>query len=185
MNKELLFNEFPYLESNEIVLKKVEIGDCNDLFEIKANPNIGGTLKTIEAVKNVIGHYERDFGKHKAIYLGIYYKEANNKLVGIAEIFDADNKTDCIEVGYTLNESFWGKGIATKATAIMLEYLFDIIDVNRIQATVLPQNKKSINVLMRNKFTHEGTLRQYKYWRGVGVCDTEIFSILKSEYMNS
>lgn len=183
MNKKLLFDKFPYLESDELILKKVEDKDVYDLFEIKTNKNLGGnTLKSIEAVKNVIGHFERDFNKHKIIYLGIYYKKASNKLVGIAEIFDINDKINRVEVGYTLNEDYWGKGIATKATAMMLDYLFNVIDVNRIQATVLPINEKSKNVLKRTNFVHEGTLRQYKYWGRMGIADIEMFSILKLDY---
>ena len=91
-------------------------------------------------MKNVIGHYERDFNKHKTIFLGIYYKKANNKLVGIAEIFDFDDKASRVEIGYTLNDKFWGKGIATTATKMMLDFLFNVISVNSIQATPMPKD---------------------------------------------
>jgi len=45
-------------------------------------------LKTVSAVDNIIGHHERDFLKRKIINLGIYSKEENNKMIGVAEIFD-------------------------------------------------------------------------------------------------
>ena len=37
MNKKVLFEKFPHLESNELILKKVEFDDYNDLFEILSN----------------------------------------------------------------------------------------------------------------------------------------------------
>ncbi len=187
MNKKVLFEKFPHLESNELILKKVEFDDYNDLFEILSNENLfkyrpGNPWKTLEAVKNVIGHYERDFNKHKTIFLGIYYKRSNNKLVGIAEIFEFDEKANRVEVGYTVNENYWGKGIATNATNMMLDFLFNIIEVNSIQATPMPVNEKSKNVLERCGFIHEGTLRQFKHWTGNGIVDLEMYSILKSDY---
>ena len=188
MNKELLFEKFPYLESDEIILKKVEPEDVNELFQILSNENIfkyrvpGKPWKTIDAVQNVIGHYERDFNKRKTIYLGIYYKKANNKLVGIAEIFDFDDKIDRVEIGYTVCENYWGNGIATKSVKMLLKFLFNIINVNSIQAMPMPINVKSKNVLERCGFMREGTLRQVKYWTGIGIVDLEMYSILKSEY---
>lgn len=40
MNKKLLFEKFPYLESDELILKKVEDKDADDLFEILTNENV-------------------------------------------------------------------------------------------------------------------------------------------------
>jgi len=187
MNTNLLFGKFPYLESDEIILKKVETKDSDDLFELLTNERLykykpGNPLKSMDAVKKVVGHYERDFNKRKTIFLGIFYKIAKSKMVGVAEIFDFDNKVNSLEIGYTLNEKFWGKGIAAKTTAIMLDFLFNIIDVNRIQATSMPINEKSQNVLKRNGFVYEGTLRQIKNWTGNGIVDLIYYSILKSEY---
>ena len=190
MNKNMLFGKYPYLESKGLILKKVEPQAANDLFEILTNENLfkyrpGNPLKTLDSVKNVIGHYERDFLKHKTIFLGIYYKEANNKLVGIGEMFDFDDKASRVEIGYTLNENYWGKGIATNASKMMIEFLFTMVDVNSIQATPMPINVKSKNVLERCGFTHEGTLRQIKYWTGNGIVDLEMYSILRTEYIDS
>lgn len=187
MNKQLLFEKFPYLESDELILKKVEPQDSNDLFDILTNENLfkyrpGNPLKSLDAVKNVIGHYERDFNKHKTIFLGIFYKKANTRLVGIAEIFEFDDKASRVEVGYTVNEDYWGKGIATNATKILVDFLFNAVGVNSIQATTMPVNTKSKNVLERCGFLHEGTLRQIKYWTGIGIIDLEMYSILKSDY---
>ena len=187
MDKNILFCKFPYLESDELILKQIEPQDADDLYEIMTNGNLyrlrpGNPLKTFNAVKNVIGHYERDFHKHKIIFLGIYYKKSNDKLVGIGEIFDFDYSASRVEVGYTVNEEFWGKGIATNATKLMIEYLFNTIGVNSIQATAMTSNTKSHNVLERCGFIHEGTIRQWKYWKGIGIVDLEMYSILKSDY---
>lgn len=188
MNKDLLFSKFPCLETKEIILKKIEIEDANNLFEILTNKNIfkytpGNPLKTMEAVKNVIDHHERDFNKRKTIFLGIFLKNEKKKLVGIAEIFDFNYDANSVEIGYRINENYWGKGLATKATALMVEYLFNEINVNRIQATPMPINKNSHKVLINNRFVCEGTLRQCKKWTGTGIVDLTFYSILKSKYV--
>jgi ribosomal-protein-alanine N-acetyltransferase len=86
-----------------------------------------------------------------------------------------------ITIGYRLNDKFWGKGIATKAVKVMVDYLFNDIGINRIQTFVMQENIKSQNVLERNGFIKEGTIRQGYTWKGQGVVDLNLYSLLKSE----
>lgn len=101
----------------------------------------------------MISHFERDFGKKKIIYLGIYHNEDLKRIIGIAEIFDFDEKVNMATIGYTLNEDYWGHGFATKTVEALRDYLLNTIGVNRVQAFVIPNNIKSKNVLERNRFT--------------------------------
>ena len=187
MHYDKMFERFPIIEDDDILMKQIERQDLNDYVEINMNEELyryapGEPRKTIAAVENIIGHHERDFYKKKIINLGIYLKNENNKMVGVAQVFDFDNKVNVVTIGYTLNQNYWGRGIATRTTELLLKYLFCEIDVYRIQAFVMPQNEKSKNVLLRNKFIKEGTIRQGNYWRGRGIVDLELYSILKSEY---
>lgn len=186
MRDDKLFKSFPIIENEHLRMKKIEEQDLDDYVEINMNKELyqfkpGEPRKTVEAVLNIIGHHERDFRKKIIINLGIYVKE-DNKMVGVAELFDFDKKVDAATIGYTLNKEYWGKGIATKATAMLLDYLFNEIEVNRVQAFVMPQNERSKKVLLRNHFVKEGTIRQGNYWRGRGIVDLELYSILKEEY---
>lgn len=85
-------------------------------------------------------------------------------------------------IGYFLSESHWGKGIATEAVNRLLDFLFTDVNVNRIQAEVMPPNENSKKVLLKNGFVYEGTLRQAMLWSGKGIVDLEIYSILKGDY---
>ncbi|MFL0166182.1 GNAT family N-acetyltransferase [Candidatus Clostridium helianthi] len=119
--------------------------------------------------------------KKKCIFLGICLNDEPEKVIGIAEIFDYFNEVNMITIGYRLNDKFWGKGIATKAVKVMVDYLFNDIGINRIQTFVMQENIKSQNVLERNGFIKEGTIRQGYTWKGQGVVDLNLYSLLKSE----
>jgi ribosomal-protein-alanine N-acetyltransferase len=129
----------------------------------------------------MIGHFERDFNKRKEIFLGICLNTEPDNIVGIAEMFDYSHDINMITIGYRLNESFWGRGIATKAVKAMTDYLFTDIGINRIQAFVMPENIKSQSVLVRNSFTREGLIRQGHIWKGKGVVDLILYSRLQSD----
>jgi [ribosomal protein S5]-alanine N-acetyltransferase len=180
------FAQFPYIESDTLVLRKIEPSDLDALAEIYMNETLfrftpGSPRKTREAVRNIIGHFERDFGKRKTIILGICLKSDPGHIVGVGEMFDYNRKVNMITIGYRLHEDFWGRGIATQAVELMTGYLFCEIGLNRIQAFVMPENKRSHPVLERNGFIKEGTIRQGYVWTGRGVVDLTIYSLLRSD----
>lgn len=186
MEFEALYNTYPVIESERVILKKIEEKDLDEFFEIHSSEAVyryipGKARTNISTVKNMIGHYERDFNKKKMVFLGIYVKEPQEKLAGIAEIFDIDKKVESATIGYRLHEKYWGKGLAAESVKAMTEFLIGKIKVNRLQAYVMTGNTKSVEVLKRNEFIHEGTLRQSQIWKDKGLVDLELYSILKED----
>lgn len=183
----LLYSTYPYLLSARLVLRKVEETDLDDLFEIYSNERLfshrpGKARKNRSTVRNMIGHFSRDFHKQKALFLGIALKSEESKLIGIVELFDYDKRVNAVTIGYTLNEVYWGRGYATEATALLVDFLFDTIGIHRIQAYVMPENDRSRNVLRKNGFTLEGTIREGSYWKDKGIIDLELYSLLAREH---
>lgn len=180
------FDQFPNIVTEEITLRKIIPSDVDCLFEIYSNKNLflHSPIKFTQNkkyVSNIIGHFERDYGKKTNIHLGICLNSESDKIVGVAEMFEYDKNVNMITIGYRLNDRFWGKGIAAKTVKAMVDYLFDDIGINRIQAFVMPENTKSLNVLRRNNFAEEGTIRQGQVWKGHGVVDLTLFSLIKSD----
>ncbi len=64
------------------------------------------------------------------------------------------------EVGYFIAEPYWGKGIATKALQILLEYTQNNFDFVRIYATTFAHNHASQQVLRKNNFYLESIRRK-------------------------
>ncbi len=182
------FDRFPHIVAEKITLRKMVPSDVDSLFEIYGNERLfihspSMLRKNKETVANMIGHFERDFGKKKTIFLAIALNTDPGAVVGVAEMFDYDRDVNMITIGYRLNERYWGKGIATMAVKAMVDYLFGEVGIDRIQAFVMPENTKSLQVLRRSRFVEEGTIRQGHVWKGIGVVDLTLFSLLKSDYL--
>jgi len=181
------YDIFPHIVTDEMILRKIIPQDIDPLFEIYNNENLfkyspNMQKKNRATVENMIGHFERDFHKGKEIFLGICTSDNPDSIVGVAEIFDYDKDVNMVTIGYRLNDRFWGKGFATQAVKALIGYLFTEIGINRIQAFVMPENEKSLNVLRRNGFVEEGVIRQGYIWKGKGTVDLTLFSMLKAEY---
>ncbi len=188
MNIEAVYEEFPTLKSDDFTLKKIEERHLDDVFEIYNNDNVFEFCGIIpkhnkDTVKNMIGHFERDYNKRCRVKWGIFANAEPERMLGIIEAFDFNQKIDMVTIGYYLSESHWRKGIATAAVKLLLKFLFMEVSVNRIQAEVMPPNEVSKKVLLNNGFLKEGTLRQAALWTGKGVIDLEIYGVLKEDYV--
>jgi len=185
MKTEVVFDQFPQLISDELVLKKIDVTNLEEVYEIYSNARVFEYCGIIsksnkETIKSMIGHFERDFNKKTRIKWGIF---SNDVLVGIMEVYDFNKKVNMVTIGYFLAEAYWGKGIASKAVKMVIEFLFENVEVNRIHAEVMPPNEISKKVLLKNGFLKEGTLRQATQWSGKGIVDLEIYGLLKEEYV--
>lgn len=189
MNINKVFGELPILKSKNIELKKIEDVNIDEVFSIYDNDKVfkycGIIPKhNLETVKKMIGHFERDYNKRSRVKWGVFRKNPDNKMVGIIEAMDFDQKVNKVTIGYFLAEDFWGFGYATEAVRLLLEFLFVNVDINRVHAEVMPENEASKKVLVKNGFIKEGLLRQAALWSGKGIVDLEIYSILKVDYID-
>ncbi|ENQ3076899.1 GNAT family N-acetyltransferase [Bacillus sp. WLY-B-L8] len=187
MDLEMVFEEFPVLESQNLVLKKIEEVHLQELYAIYNNDKVfeycGIIPKhNIKTVSKMIQHFERDYDKQSRIKWGIFQKNKSDILVGIVEALDFNRKVNMATIGYFLAEEYWGKGIASEAVQTVVKFLFEDVHINRIQAEVMPANDISKKVLLKNGFMKEGLLRQATLWSGKGIVDLEIYSVLQEDY---
>ena len=86
---------------------------------------------------------------------------------------------DC-EIGYMLLTEYWSQGIMTEALTAVMEYLFDQVGMNRIEARHDVNNPHSGAVMKKCGMRYEGTHRAADR-NNQGICDTAIYAMLRSE----
>ncbi len=69
-------------------------------------------------------------------------------------------------IGYSIDEEFIGKGIASASVKLVRHFAFEHVNLNRIEAYVSPKNLGSIKVLENNQFQREGLLRKLLFING-------------------
>lgn len=84
-------------------------------------------------------------------------------------------------IGYHLDYSETGKGIMTGAVEAALQMMFDYLKLHRVEAFILPENEKSLNVVKRVGFTEEGLRRSYMHING-HYRDHVAFYILEDKF---
>lgn len=61
-----------------------------------------------------------------------------------------DRLNHIAEIGYDLSKPYWKKGLMSEAMKIVLEFGFNKMGLNRIQAFVYISNNDSYNILRAN-----------------------------------
>lgn len=86
-----------------------------------------------------------------------------------------------VTLGYWMGEGFAGKGIMTRSVALILPFVFDTLDLHRIEAACLPENAASRRVLSNNGFQEIGLAENYLQingdWR-----DHVLFGLTRERY---
>ena len=81
-------------------------------------------------------------------------------------------------LGYCLGDAAWGHGYATEAARSLLQWAFDTLDLNRVQAETDTRNAASARVLEKLGFVREGTLREDCVVNG-DVSDSWVYGLLR------
>lgn len=183
MSKEW-FENINTLETERTILREVNEGDVEEIYEIFSNPNVAKydwfhPIKNKEEALKFIERYKEEFEEQEEITWGIALKE-NNKLIGICCLGDFDVNARRAEIGYDLIESHWNKGYATEAIKKIVEFGLKEMNLNRIEAFITPGNDSSVRVLEKVGFKIEGIVRERDLIKGK-LEDGIIMGILKRD----
>jgi [ribosomal protein S5]-alanine N-acetyltransferase len=157
----------------DIILRSWKKEDAQQLAAIGNNRNVWLNLRdrfphpytVMDAMQWIQLHTDEQPVQHFCIS----YDEKVAGSIGV--VLKDDVYRESIEIGYFIGEPFWGKGIATKAVAKMLEYIEHNFAVSRIYAEVFEHNKPSMNVLRKNGFYLEGIRKKAVIKDGVVMDD--------------
>ncbi|GMA60167.1 GNAT family N-acetyltransferase [Alicyclobacillus fastidiosus] len=87
---------------------------------------------------------------------GVFLSETDELIgnVSLTEIVRGPLQT--CWMGYYLDRSQNGRGFATEAVRLVIDYAFEVLQLHRIEAGVMPRNAGSIRVLEKAGFKKEG-----------------------------
>jgi ribosomal-protein-alanine N-acetyltransferase len=85
------------------------------------------------------------------------------------------------EVGYILSGDFQGKGIITEALKRVVQFGFEVLKLNSIEAVIDPENFGSEKVLLKNNFVKEGHFKEHVFFEGKFL-DSVFYSLLNKNH---
>jgi ribosomal-protein-alanine N-acetyltransferase len=146
--------------SPRIELRNYRVSDAKRFFEILSNPNFKYLRicpKDVEAEKEFLRKSKEKRKSNLAHEYAILY---NGKLVGGSGIKIDQHRKFIGEIGYFIDEKYWGRGIATKAVKLLEKIGFEKLGLKRITIIMHPENIASEKVAIKNNYKKEGTMKK-------------------------
>ncbi|WP_394759569.1 GNAT family N-acetyltransferase [Flavobacterium sp.] len=147
--------EFSTIETQRLILNEISMNDVDFLFEIRNNHEnnkfIGRKKSSLNEVKQFIVDRISDFKGKKGITWMIYNKETNQNIGSIC-YWNFNFETNTAEMGYELTPEFQGKGFMQEALSKIIDFGFNKLNLQFIEAFTDKNNKPSINALLKYNF---------------------------------
>jgi RimJ/RimL family protein N-acetyltransferase len=101
--------------------------------------------------------------------------------VGLFQIRSLEPGFDSAEWGFAMGSAFWGSGIFVEGARLMLDFAFDTIGVQRLEARAAVANGRGNGALRKIGAVQEGLLRRSFHRHGT-YHDQVLWSILASDW---
>lgn len=174
------------LQTERLVLRRFSSDDADAIFANWANDARVTKYMTwtphgsVEATKLIIASWCEQYEKND------YYNwciTLNGVPIGSISVVEINDKSEHTGIGYCSGFDYWGNGYMTEAVNAVVKFLFEEVNVNRIEIGHATKNPASGKVARKCGFTLEGVKREFFRSPSSGeLLDIAFLSILKSEY---
>lgn len=179
-------NHLPTLYTKRLMLRDISVLDAQDMFEYAQNPGVGPQAgwaphQSINETIGVIGMFIESKKRGAPGVFAIILRE-NGKMIGTIELYNYQAGFKA-ELGYALNNNYWGRSIVPEATVAVLDWGFNTLGLRRIEAAAFVSNRQSQRVCEKCGFRYEGVARN-GYLRYDGqLFDKVMYGITDTEYL--
>ncbi len=165
MNKNIL------IETPRLMLRTPQKGDAEPLnqainhslpeLQLWQPWALDPSLKTTEKfINDSIEQWNSD--NQNIFSLIVVHKEENKIICASGYNRNSDASIPFYEIGYWLETTYTGQGLATELTNALTRYAFLELKAVRVQIKAQAENIKSINVAKRCGYEHEATLKKVR-----------------------
>ena len=155
------------IETARLGLREFEDGDADALMSILGNPEVmyawehgfsEGEVQ--EWIKKNKKRYEQDGFS----YFAAIHKTTGSIIGVIGPLMEDIDGTRLPGVAYIVGKEYWGQGYAPEAAAACIRYLFTRLGVEKVVASIRPDNAASLRVADKLGMQLEG--RHVKFVNG-------------------
>lgn len=171
--------------TDRLILRLAKPDDAEEIYSYRSdtieNRYQDWFPESVEEVRDNIINMPLSIDTADVCFQFVILTKNENRLIGDMGIIFTNHDRMQAEIGCTLNKEFQGKGYATEALNVMVNYLFGTLHKHRIVASIDPRNTASISLIERLGFRKEAHFRESYYLRGEWVDDI-IYAMLRKEW---
>ena len=175
------------LETERLILRRFELSDAPAFYRnVCSDPKVNTylTWKLHESpaeTEALLEDFSRRYENLARYCWAIVLKETD-EVIGTIAAPTVHELTECVEVTYAIGSAWWSKGYVPEALAAVMDFLFDRVGVNRIEAGHDIRNPNSGKVMQKAGMQKEGIHRQAGR-NNQGLFDLVFYAKLKQDRM--
>lgn len=174
------------LETDRLILRRFMNEDAAAMYKNWASDEevtkylTWPTHSCQETSQRVIEDWVKQYANEDYYQWAIVLKENGDEPIGSIAVVHMKEDVSMAHIGYCIGRPWWHQGITSETLKAVMDFLFDEVDVNRIEARHDSRNPNSGMVMKKCGMKYEGTLRSSGR-NNQGICDTCYYGLLKSE----
>ena len=150
---------FPEINTERLILRKIEESDSDVILFLRSDKTITKFIhrpenrktKNISDAIKYIKKLNIETENNKSFSWGITLK-SDPKIIGTICLWNFSDNYKIAEVGYDLNPNFQRKGIMSEALNKVVNFGFNELNLDKIEAFTHIQNENSKKLLEKNRF---------------------------------
>ena len=173
------------IETKRLLLRKFMVEDAEAMFQNWASDKEVTKFLTwpaytsLDTAIHILNEWTASYEKPDFYQWAIVPKNLNEP-IGSISVVSINEKTQMAEICYCSGRPWWNRGITSEALSAVINFMFDQVGANRVQAKHDVNNPHSGLVMKKCGMKYEGTLRSAAV-NNQGVCDVSIYALLKSD----
>ena len=160
------------ISEGNVYLRKISKDDIEFVFQSLNNKDLItflslGPIKTLEHSKRLIKGYLKSWDINLQYNYIVELQKGGVKVkVGSISLWNVNWQHQRAQIGIWLIPSFWNKGLGEKSLNLLKIIAFNHLKINRLEAYIAIENKKSIYLFEKCGFIEEGRLKEYLRFHG-------------------
>ena len=150
---------FPEIKTERLFLRKIEELDCDIILFLRSDETVTQFIERPENRKTknktdackFIKEINEAFDENKSVSWGITLKN-NSKIIGTICLWNFSENKKTAEVGYELIPEFQNLGIMNEALNSIIDFGFNKLNLDKIEAFTHNKNENSKKLLEKNDF---------------------------------
>jgi ribosomal-protein-alanine N-acetyltransferase len=178
------FCRLPTLFTPRLIIRPARMTDAQDIYDYSRDPEVARHVlwdahQSIHQTRGYLRFLLKQYrgGQPSSFVIELAQE---HRVIGTIGFMWLQQENRSAEVGYSLSRAYWNRGLMTEALGAVLQFGFDKLHLNRIEAQHESDNPASGRVMAHVGMRHEGRLRQRVYNKGRYV-DVELYAILRDD----
>lgn len=184
--KELTKEQLITLRGNSVYLKRLDV----DMFEEIAKNLMNTSYQTkvltstpVVFTKSGIKNFIENAIKDSSRVDFMIYSVATDEMLGDMALNEIDTRNRSCNIRIAIDSSSnYGKGYGQEAMKIALNYGFGMLNIHKVELSVLPSNERAIRVYEKLGFIREGIRRDAQFFNHK-YHDMIMMGLLENEFL--